>query len=277
MEAFFDNLTEWLRNGKTANYLGAAVIFVVGFFLARLVSKRIAVPRFGAQENLILRRISSYVIYGVTVAWVLKTLGVDVSVVLGAAGILTVAIGFAAQTSASNLISGLFLMFERPFVLGDVIEVAGTTGEVVSVDLLSVKLRTFDNLQVRIPNESMLKSNLKNMSAYPIRRYDLKIGVAYKEDLARVRRVLLATAERNVVCLHEPAPLLIFLGFGESSVDLQLSAWAAREDFLELRNTLSEQVKVALDQEGIEIPFPQRTLHFDAAQDSAPASIRTRE
>lgn len=265
------DLAEWLRDERVASYLGAALIFFLGVFFARLISKRIVVPRLGPQENLILRRLSSYIIYGVTFAWVLKTLGVDVSVVLGAAGILTVALGFASQTSASNLISGLFLMFERPFVLGDFVEVDNTTGEVISIDLLSVKLRTFDNVQVRIPNESMLKSNVKNLSFFPIRRYDLKIGVAYKEDLSRVRKLLLDTAESNLVCLREPAPLVIFLEFGESSVDLQLSTWAARDDFLELRNTISEQVKATLDREGIEIPFPHRTLY--AAPDSAPFKL----
>ncbi len=257
-----------MRNAKSADYLAAGAIFLLGVLVARVASQRIAIARLSAQENLVLRRLLSYAIYGLTTAWVLKTLGVDVSVVLGAAGILTVAIGFASQTSASNVISGLFLMMERPFVLGDVIEVSGTTGEVVSIDLLSVKLRTFDNLQVRIPNETMLKSNVKNLSHFPIRRYDLKVSVAYKEDLARVRQVLLDVAENNHICLREPAPLIIFLAFADSSIDLQLSVWGTREDFLELRNTISEQVKAALDRENIEIPFPQRTLHMADASTS---------
>ena len=97
----------------------------------------------------------------------LRELGFDLSVILGAAGILSVAIGFASQTSASNLISGLFLMMERPFSIGDVIRVEQTTGEVISIDLLSVKIRTFDNLYVRVPNESMIKTHMAVTSSTP--------------------------------------------------------------------------------------------------------------
>ena len=113
----------------------------------------------------------------------LRELGFKLSVLLGAAGVLTVAVGFASQTSASNIISGLFLLGERPFSVGDVIRVGSTTGEVLSIDLLSAKLRTFENLFVRIPNETLIKSEVTNLSRLPVRRLDLKIGIAYKEEV----------------------------------------------------------------------------------------------
>ncbi|MFT6270035.1 MAG: small-conductance mechanosensitive channel [Alphaproteobacteria bacterium] len=132
----------------------------------------------------------------------MKELGFDLSVVLGAAGIFSVAIGFASQTSASNLISGLFLMMERPFSVGDIIRVESTTGEVISIDLLSVKIRTFDNLFVRIPNESRIKTQVTTLTRFPIRRADLQIGIAYKEDIERVKEIL-----NNVAT--KPIPILI--------------------------------------------------------------------
>lgn len=159
---------------------------------------------------------------------------------LGAAGVLTVAIGFASQTAASNFVSGLFLVVENPFSVGDVIRVDDTTGEVLSIDWLSVELRTFDNLLVRIPNETLVKSKLTNLNRFPIRRADLRVGVAYKEDLARVQEVLLDLADRNPLSLEEPAPLVILLGFGDSSVDIQFSVWGARENFLGLRTRCTE-------------------------------------
>src|SRR5690606_6278295 len=126
---------------------------------------------------------------------VLDTLGVDVGVLLGAAGILTVAIGFASQTSASNLISGLFLLGARPFSVGDLIEVGTRTGVVLSVDLLSVKLRTFENLFVRVPNETLIKSDIVNLSRNPIRRIEVKLRLAYDEDFERVAALLKAIAQ----------------------------------------------------------------------------------
>jgi small-conductance mechanosensitive channel len=192
---------------------------------------------------------------------------------LGAAGILTVAIGFASQTSASNLISGLFVIAERPFVVGDVIRIEGTTGEVLSVDLLSVKIRTFDNLYVRIPNESIIKSQITNLTHFPIRRLDMQIGVAYKEDLERVRRIVFDVADKNPDCLEEPPPLYIFQEYGDSALAFQFSVWAKRENFLELKNSMHLDIKSAFDEQGIEIPFPHRSLYSGALTDPFPVRI----
>lgn len=199
-------------------------------------------------------------------------MGFKLGVLLGAAGILTVAIGFASQTSASNLISGLFLLAERPFQIGDVIKVENITGEVLGVDLLSVKLRTFDNLYVRIPNETLVKSFVTNFSRFPIRRYDLQLGVAYGEDMDRVNRIIESVADRNPLCLEEPKPLIIFQGFGNSSVDIQISVWAQRQNFLDLRNSLPLEIKKAFDSEGVEIPYPHLSLY--AGKHSEPLTVR---
>ncbi|HSP00724.1 MAG TPA: mechanosensitive ion channel family protein, partial [Thioalkalivibrio sp.] len=180
---------------------------------------------------------------------------------------------FASQTSASNLISGLFLIGEGPFGTGDVIKVGETTGEVLSVDLLSVKLRTFDNLFVRIPNETLIKSEVTTLTRFPIRRFDLQVGVAYKEDIERVRKVLMDVADRNTLCLDEPKPLFIFNGFGDSSVNIQFSVWARRENFLDLRNSLQIEIKKAFDAEGIEIPFPHMTLYTGSVTDPFPVRM----
>jgi small-conductance mechanosensitive channel len=118
----------------------------------------------------------------------------------------------------------------------------------------------------------MLKANLTNFTHFEIRRYDLQVGVAYKEDLDRVRSVLLAVADKNPLCLRDPKPTILFIGFGESSVDLQYSVWAKRDSFLELRNSISEEVKRAFDDAGIEIPFPHRSLYAGTA--TAPMSLR---
>jgi small-conductance mechanosensitive channel len=210
-------------------------------------------PRF-------VQQLGGWLILAIFIGMALHQLGFKLSVLLGAAGVFSVAIGFAAQTSAANLISGLFVVSERSFVVGDVIQVGNHTGSVLSVDMLSVKLRTYDNRYVRIPNELLIKSDVINLSKFPIRRFDLKISVAYDSDIAHVRAVLLKVASNNLICLEEPRPSINLQGFGESSVDLQFSAWATRENYLELRNSIQEQIKIAFDAEGIQFPFPTRTL-----------------
>lgn len=252
----------------------AVFILIIGYFLAKFLSNLVARFNFAnltAHNQVLLKR---GVFYGIMILMfmsALRELGFDLSVVLGAAGILSVAIGFASQTSASNLISGLFLMMERPFSIGDIIRVEQTTGEVISIDLLSVKIRTFDNLFVRVPNESMIKSQVTTLTRFPIRRADLKVGIAYKEDIEKVKGILTAVADINPLCLNEPAPLFILLGFGSSSVDIQFSIWAKRENFLQLKNEIYQQIKEAFDKNDIEIPFPHLSLYSGEA--SKPISI----
>ncbi len=263
MEQWWTLAVDYLTSPQAVSALKALLKILVGLALGRLAGNGLArlFAEDDAQRAMILRRGALYGIAGLFTASALMELGFDLSVLLGAAGILTVAIGFASQTSASNVISGLFLLGERPFAVGDVIRVNGTTGEVLSVDLLSVKLRTFDNLFVRIPNETMIKSEVTNLRRFPIRRIDLQVGVAYKEDLREVREVLMEVADRNPLCLEEPTPLIIFQGYGDSSINYQFSVWAKTEHFLDLRNSIPVEIKEAFDEHDIEIPFPHRTLY----------------
>ncbi len=272
-----------LASGLWAQFLGlnwvavaqALLLLVLGLFLARLAARgveKLVSSRFDVHGATITRRLVFYVLTGLVVATALHQLGFRLGVLLGAAGILTVAIGFASQTSASNLISGLFVLAERPFQIGDSIRVNDVVGEVLAVDLLSVKLRTFDNLFVRIPNETMMKSFVTNFSRFPIRRYDLQLGVAYGEDMARVQKLIESVAERNPLCLVEPRPQVIFQGFGSSSVDVQVSVWSRRENFLALRNSLPLEIKRAFDDEGVEIPFPHLSVY--AGKHSGPLPVR---
>ncbi len=263
MEQWWTLAVDYLTSPQAVSALKALLKILVGLALGRLAGNGLArlFAEEDAQRAMILRRGALYGIAGLFTASALMELGFDLSVLLGAAGILTVAIGFASQTSASNVISGLFLLGERPFAVGDVIRVNGTTGEVLSVDLLSVKLRTFDNLFVRIPNETMIKSEVTNLRRFPIRRIDLQVGVAYREDLREVREVLMEVADRNPLCLEEPTPLIIFQGYGDSSINHQFSVWAKTEHFLDLRNSIPVEIKEAFDEHDIEIPFPHRTLY----------------
>lgn len=275
-------LTNWIQNlnpetFKLAHYiplLRAVLLIVGGLVLARLA--RFAVQRtftgLTAQYRLLLGRGVTYTLFLLFLISALRELGFDFNVLLGAAGIVTLAVGFASQTSVSNIISGLFLVVERSVEVGDVITVNGRTGEVLTVDLLSTKLRTFDNLLVRIPNEAMVKAEIVNLNRFPIRRIDVQIGVAYKENLRKVKELLLKVADVNPLCLEEPSPLIIAQGFGDSSINFQFSVWATKENFLDLRNSIHEDIKRAFDEAGIEIPFPHLSLY--SGSETQPLAIR---
>jgi len=252
--------------------LRVVVIMALGLLLARLIRRRLNIKNLRPEHLLTLQRGGSYLVFFLCAAWALQEAGVQLSVLLGAAGVLTVAVGFAAQTSASNLISGLFLMGEQPFTVGDLIKVGESTGFVLSIDLMSVKLRTFDNLMVRIPNETMLKSEVTNLTHFPIRRVDLKLGVAYRESIDQVRRILFRVADRNPLCLEEPKPQFFFLAHGDSSLELQLSAWTACDNYFELKTGLYQEIKEAFDAAGIEIPFPHLSLY--SGSETAPLPVQ---
>lgn len=271
------NPQDWLTLDNLLLWFKPIVWIVIGFalatFLGRLV-KRLGHDHLTLHQQVMFRRLVFYGVLALFLTLALRESGFQIGVLLGAAGILTVALGFASQTSASNIISGLFLVAERPFELGQFIEVEGIRGDVVSIDLLSVKLRTLDNLYVRIPNESLIKSRLTNFSRFPIRRLDLPVGVAYGEDLDRVTRVLTDLVADNPHCMEEPAPFVILQQFGGSSVDLQLSFWVRREDVRTLRSDMMFAIKAAFDREGIEIPFPHTTLYAGQHSDPIPVSVQ---
>jgi small-conductance mechanosensitive channel len=243
--------------------LRALLIVAVGLLVTRVVNNRLKLWSLHAQHRLIVRRVITGAILVISAVWAVSALGLELGVVLGTAGVLTVAVGFAAQTSFSNLISGIFLMAEQPFRVGDVIKVGDTAGEVMSIDLLSVKLCTSDNLQVRIPNETMLKANVVNQTRFLLRRHDFKLAVAYQHDLARVRRLLLDLADDNPLCLRNPMPAFQVLGFGPASIEVQLSVWATRHTLGELRTELAIALQRALADQGIELPVPQRTFELN--------------
>ena len=254
----------------------ALALLIVGFIVAKLIS-RVSLQFIGKLFTLhtsqLIQRGTYYLIFTLFIFSALLELGFNLTVLLGAASVLTVAIGFASQTSASNFISGIFLMAERSFVIGDVIKVGSTVGEVLSIDLLSVKIRTFDNLFVRLPNEALIKSEVTTLTKFPIRRLDMKIGVAYKENIKKVKDILEKVAFDNPLCLEEPKPLYIFQGFEDSSLSLQFSVWAKRESFIDLKNSMYEQIKNAFDEENIEIPFPHLSLYAGNKTEPFPIKI----
>ena len=272
-------MNEWLSKINTHLALSvseALVYFVIGLILSRITKRTVqqwTKNHFDHHQQLLMGRIGSYLVLLIFMVMTLRALGFDLGVLIGAAGILSVAVGFASQTSASNIISGLFLVAERPFSVGDLIKVGDTTGEVISVDLLSVKLRTFDNLYVRIPNETLIKSEVTTLTRFPIRRIDLAIGVAYKENIKFVRKVLDEVADENPLCLDEPKPVFVFLGFGSSSLDMQFSVWVKRENYIELKNTIHEEIKEAFDREGIEIPFPHVSIYTGSVTEPFPIRV----
>ncbi len=242
----------------------ALVLLSTGWLCAHFLAAlflRLFSRKFSPHHLMLGKRAVFYVIFLFFMTSSLHELGFKLSVLMGAAGILTVAVGFASQTSASNLISGLFLLGEGSIALGDWIKVGETTGQILSIDLLSVKLQTVNNLYVRIPNETLIKSEVVNITRFPIRRLDVRFGVAYKEDISQVRATLFALADALPHSLDEPSPLLQVEEFAASSINLKFCIWVPREYYMDMLAIIHENIKKALDKAGIEMPFNQLVVH----------------
>ena len=250
---------------KLSHYVVAIIVMVIGFFLARLVSNtfiRTIGAKFNAHQSLVWRRGIFYSIFLLFMIAGLKEAGFKLSVFLGAAGILTVALGFASQTSASNLISGLFLIGEGSFEVGDTIQITlirGHTieGEVISIDLLSVKLLTQDNIYVRLPNEQLIRAPVLNLSKFPIRRIPITLAINFHEDIIKVRQVLLDVAHKYPLVLADPKPAVTVTAFRESSIELLFAVWCRRENFLKVRDEMQERIRNGFVENQIEIPVPK--------------------
>ena len=272
-----NSLSTFIDSFKNNEIISAKIFGIIQFvFILSVISlffkilnsivKKITVKKCSLQIQHIIDKGIRYAGFAVMVLTVFHRLGIDIRAILGAAGIAGVAIGFAAQTSISNIISGLFVLTERAFRINDVIEVEGTIGTVQSINLLSVILKTFDSQYVRIPNETIIKANLINYSQFPYRRVKTELGVAYGTDLRKLEQILLSVAKNNAFIIDDPAPSILWTSFSTSSIDLTLMAWTKIEDFVNLRNSLFVEIDERLKQENIEIPFQQLDIHIKGNQ-----------
>ena len=254
-----------INTERLTEILVAVILSLIGFLIARFISNafiRTIGSRFNAHQSLVWRRGSFYFIFLIFVMASLKEAGFKLSVFLGAAGILTVALGFASQTSASNLISGLFLIGEGSFEIGDTVQmtlIRGHTieGEVISIDLLSVKLLTQDNVYVRVPNEQLIRAPVYNLSKFPIRRIPITLAINFHEDIIKVREVLLDVANKYSLVLADPKPAVTVTAFRESSIELLFAIWCDHEIFLKVRDEIQERIRNGFLDNQIEIPVPK--------------------
>ncbi|MGP1594687.1 MAG: mechanosensitive ion channel family protein [Treponema sp.] len=260
-----NNILEVIHASKLNDIIGLIFsLFVIYIFFkitGRLI-KKITAKKCSLQTQHIIKNIIRYSSFTVMILTVFHRFGINISAILGAAGIAGVAIGFAAQTSVSNIISGLFVITERAFKIGDTIEISGTMGTVQTINLLSVTLKTFDNQYVRIPNETIIKANLVNYSHFPIRRVTTDLAVAYGSDLKKVEAVLLDTAKKNPYAAEDPAPSIAWTGFADSAITLTLRTWTTLENFMLLRNSIFVEAYNRLAEEDISIPFPQMDVYI---------------
>ena len=261
--AMFEHLkilaTDWGLRVVTA-----LAIFVIGRWIAgrfaRGVEKMLQRARVDATVVRFARHLVNIGLLIVVILAALTRLGVETTslvAILGAAGL---AIGLALQGSLSNFASGIMLILFKPFRAGDYIEGAGTAGTVEEIQILTTRLRTPDNKLVIVPNAKLTGDNVTNYTSLGTRRLDLAIGVAYREDLTRVKQVLRGIVESDPRVLKDPAADILVVQLADNGVNLAVRPWAKTSDYWALHSDLLQRIKETFEREGISIPFPQREI-----------------
>lgn len=272
------DFSKYFNTANLEKLMWVLIILVVGvalIYLLALVVNKVLPKSLSKQRKMIVRRLIYYSGYILLAFILIDQLNIDPTPFFGAAGVIGLVIGVASQTSIGNIVSGFFLVGEKSFEIGDVIKVGDKAGVVFSIDLLAIKIRTFDNQLLRIPNQTIISTELINVTRFPIRRLDFNVSVAYKEDLAKVKTLLEEVAKANPLSLDEPEPLIVFKDFGASGIDILLGIWFEKQNYLKVKNSIFQEIKARFDAEGIEIPFPHVTLYTGEATKPFPVMNTT--
>lgn len=269
----------WLGIPATIDVFGTPVapltilltvaVIVAGFAIARfarIVATRYIGSRLPPDTRRTLGKTLYYAIIAIALLSALGISGIDLSGVFLAGGIAGIVIGFATQSLFSNLISGIFLQIDKPMKIGDPVLITGklpdVAGVVVEITTLSSRLRMFDGTYVRLPNSDVFLSEIRNFSSAAARRVEISVGIAYKEDIAKVTGIIQKSLKETPLVLVEPAPDIYVDNLGDSAVNINVWCWAPYSVWFDIRKQLVEQIKRELEANKIEIPFPQRVVYL---------------
>jgi len=261
---FTENQT--LVTGYSIKLIAAIAIFFVGQFIAKVIRKIVVklLDKRGVDTAVIsfVASLTYALVFMVAIIAAISHLGFNTTSLIAIMGAAGLAIGLALQGSLSNFASGVLIISLRPFKSGDFIEVAGIAGIVEEILIFSTTLRTGDNKSVIIPNGSITSGTITNYSTKPTRRIDLIIGVSYDANLAHTKQVLNDVVAKNTLVLKDQDVTIGVSELADNSVNLVIRPWVKSENYWPVYFDLLENIKVALDEAGIEIPYPQLSLHM---------------
>ncbi|OOZ39096.1 mechanosensitive ion channel protein MscS [Solemya pervernicosa gill symbiont] len=243
----------------------ALVIFIIGRWIAKSVVSmmRRLMGRSKMDDILInfLGSITYAVLMVAVVIAALDQLGVNTTSLLAIMGAAGLAVGLALKDSLSNFAAGVMIIIFRPFKMGDFVEVAGVSGVVEEVRIFSTQLKTGDNREIIVPNSNIYGGTIVNVSARPTRRIDMVFGIGYDDDMRKARDIMEKIMAADERILAEPAAAVSVAELADSSVNFNVRPWVKSGDYWAVRSDLLEQIKIAFDENGISIPYPQTDIH----------------
>ncbi|MDX1811326.1 MAG: mechanosensitive ion channel [Gammaproteobacteria bacterium] len=249
------------------NIVFALITFIVGRIVAKIVVNVIGkILRRTKMEEILVEFVSSIVNAALMLFVViasLNQLGVDTTSLIALLGAAGLAVGLALQGSLQNFAAGVMLLIFRPFKAGDFIEAGGVAGIVETISIFTTKMRTGDNKEVIVPNGSIFGGNITNFSARDTRRIDMVFGIGYDADIKKAKDIMQKLIDEDERILKDPAPLIAVSELADSSVNFVVRPWVNSGDFWAVKFDLTERIKLAFDENGISIPFPQMDVHLN--------------
>jgi len=259
----------WVSHSQTIITLGynlllAIVIMIASSLIAKSVRKSIGNTNAKLDKTLtpIISKIAGYAVYTIGGVFILDIFGVNTASLIALVGAAGLAIGFALKDTLSNIAAGMMLLILRPFRADDFIEFGGTQGTVREINLFTTILETIDGLYIASPNNLLWGNNIKNFPRNGKRRMDIIIGISYSDSIDEGFAVLKNIAENEPRLFTEPVPQVMVTSMMDSAVNIQLRVWAKNEDYWSAYWDLNKRAKEAIENAGLTIPFPQRTLHI---------------
>lgn len=254
----------WLRLNMV-EIAGAFAVLVIGLLLAGILSGWVAralnrSDRIDPTVANFLSNLVKYALWALVLVTVLAQFGVETTSILAALGGMALAVGLALQGTLSNVASGVMILVQKPFKIGESINAGSISGTVQQIGLFTTELKQFDGLFVMVPNSELWNQAIVNLNRHPTRRLELIVGIAYDDSMQQARQELLALAEADERVLKDPAPQTFVSSLDDSSVGIGMRVWCATGDYLALSWDLTEATKARFDDVGISIPFPQRDI-----------------
>ncbi len=250
---------------KLSSLIFAVLIFVAGLIVAKIVVnylRRSLKAKLNKDRLEIIIKIVYYLIITIVTIWVLSALGIKFSGLLVAGGIFGIIIGFASQSIVGNLVSGIFLMIERPMKIGNAVNIDGIIGIVEDISIISTRLRTWDGLDIRIPNEKVFTTSITNYVSNIARRFEYTIGIRYEDDADQAIDIIKEFLTAEPFILANPAPLVFVAELADSSVNISIKIWSPIGEWYSLYIRLLWEIKKILEKNGIFVAYPQRVVWF---------------
>lgn len=248
------------------NLLVAVIIFFVGNWMTKKIVQIAEKIMERSKLDDTITNFLGNLLYGllmvVVIMAALGKLGVNTTSFAAIIGAATLAIGLSLQDQLSNFAAGVLIVIFRPFNRGDFVDINGLQGTVRDISLMNTRLMTLNNHEVIIPNSEVTTNATTNFTSLPSRRVDIPVGIGYGGDIKLAKDEILKVAISHDDVFVDPAPVVNVVGLGDNSVDLELRVWTSNNTWLQVQSDLLEGIKYKLDENRIEIPFPQRTVHI---------------